>query len=539
MSEAVGQLRVIFPTQSTGLGLFWRLRQALLSDGGLAACGFFVTNRYEYTVFEREHPDVNGDAVDVLREWDVLADAAKIEAPDLGKIERWEKLIGDPTLWNTLIIDRRMGYTLTAQFRQSYTPAYDHETLLKILQAALDAIAAQFDRIQPHAVIGLNAVTLYDYLYYLMARQRSIPYFQLKLTRVQNYVTLFTDPFAVSPHIADAFRRIMEPSDGDLLDRQALEQARVFLAQAKMRTLVYEGAIKRAGVKEKRAAAPPRKRPLVPRIGAWLQRMRLMSEIRDPHYPTLLQTAYQAKIVRPLRRRLLMPKFDIDNAVEYVRRDQGRYALFPLNTEPEVALLAFGRPFRNQIETVRNVAAALPVGWKLVVKEHPNAFGYRSLRYYRKLKQIPNVFLAGPNADTGQLTDGCGLVVLVYGTIGLEAIIKRKPTIILCETPYGIFSSKMVRFTPNIWRMSHDIRELLDNYEHDEREVEAFLAAHIRTGIRLNLFTELLGKGGRQAGDTSQSLEQQYTELARYSRQRIIEELQRLAQRGSNGHRAN
>ena len=50
----------------------------------------------------------------------------------------------------------------------------------------------------------------------------------------------------------------------------------------------------------------------------------------------------------------------------------------PKQKEPEVTLLVWGRPYINQIEVARKFARCLPVGMKLVVKEHPAAVGYRT-----------------------------------------------------------------------------------------------------------------------------------------------------------------
>jgi len=526
-------LRLIFVTQSTGVNLFWRLRRALDETGGLGKSGFFVTNRHEFTMFERAEPGFRHADLDILKEWDIVDRAAALTQPDLVMIEEMERLLADASLWNALIVDRRMGFRLKAQFRQCYEPAYDHESLLKILQVALQEIAAQLDRVQPHAVLGLNAVTLYDYLYYLMARQRGIPYMQLKLTRVQNYVSWFTDPFELSPHIAAVFRRYLTAADGGARDAAAQEEARVFLAAAKGKQLVYEGAICRSGFKPaKRSTEVTRFK----RVCNWVPRFVQALQVSDRHYPTLAYSLLQMRLMRPLRRRFQFFCFDIDNVNAFTAMHARRYAIYPLNTEPEVALLAFGRPYRNQIETVRNLATALPVGWKLVVKEHPNAYGYRSTAYYRKLKQIPNVLLAGPQADTGRLIEFSGLVALVYGTIGLEAIIKKKPLLIFCKAPFGVFSSNMVRHNENPWRLGHDIRSLLDDYQYDETQVIAYLAAHIRASIRVNLFTGLLAKAGRQTGEAGKPLSEQYACLAAYTRQRVGEEIARLATSCEDGH---
>lgn len=525
--SADAKMRLLFATQSTGLNLFWHLFQALKHESDLGTCGFMVTNRYEFGVFERAHPEFRSQGLDVVREWDLLADAAQLAGPDQSRIDHWERLLGDASLWNALIIDRRMGFPLKAQFQQCYAPAYAHEDLLKILQVALEAINAQFERVRPHAVLGLNAVTLYDYLYYRMAGLHGIPYMQLKLTRVRNYVSWFTDPFHLSPHITEVFRRFLATGASDEHDTAAMGEAVEFLDAARNKNLVYEGAINRPGAKQ--ATTAQARTSLPARASAWLERIREAIRLRDPHYPTLIHTLFQARVMRPLRRRFRSYRFDIEDGARFAGAHRGAYAIYPLNTEPEVALLAFGRPYRNQIETVRNLAAALPVGWKLVVKEHPNAYGYRTIAYYRKLKQIPNVVLAGPAADTGSLTDGAGLVALVYGTIGLEAIIKKKPLLIFSEAPYAVFPQHMVKLNDNPWRLGEDIRQLLDGYRYDESQVQAYVAAHIRTGIRINLFTGLLAKSGRQSGEPGKALDQQYRELAVYTRQRIAEEQMRLA----------
>jgi hypothetical protein len=363
-----------------------------------------------------------------------------------------------------------------------------------------------------------------------MAQKLNIPYFQLKLTRVRNYVSLYTEPFDISPHILDAFRRIRTGKDLNEADLSAVEEAKILLVEVNNRTLTYEGAIKRTASRDKSKCMS---RKIWNNAETWLEYLKLGFSMNDPHYPTLLMSAFYTKIVRPLRRRLLVNSYDFNNPDDFISKYRGRYAVFPLNTEPEVALLAYGRPYRNQIETVRNLSISLPVGWKLVVKEHPNAYGYRSIGYYRKLRQIPNVVLAEPAVDSNKLIEGSGLVVVVFGTIGLEAIIKGKPLVTLCQIPYDLFPRTMVRYVYNLWELGKEIKDFLSEYEYDEVEVEAFLAAHIATGIRANLFTELLGKGGRETVAMKQNVESQYANLACYIRKRVREEIERHQPSGS------
>jgi len=535
-------LRIIYPTQSTGIRLFWRLHSALNKQGRSGRTGFFATNRYETNMFLKENSDFPGTNANLITEWDLLKQAAGIEEVDNDLIAYWESRIGDPTLWNALIVDRRLVQPLAAQYKQDYRSAYSHEFLLRLLQVSLVAINEQFETIQPHAVISLNAVTVYDYIYYLMAKYRGIPCLQLKLTRVENYISFHTDPFILSPHIAEVYRRMQDQKSILEEDRKAITEARDFIFRTRQKTLDYEGAINKPGEKLASLPADRKESRSYHDCSGTLQEPRMkfprLTRVvqgfcaKDPHYPTTLRSILNARIVRPLRRFWHFYRFDVHDAGEFAAMNCGNYAVYPMNTEPEVALLAFGRTYRNQIETVRNIATSLPVGMKLVVKEHPNSYGYRKRSYYRKLSEIPNVLLASPKANTGQLVDNCAMVALVYGTIGLEAIIKRKPVLVLARAPYSDFPATMVRYVDGFPSMSKVIRSLLKNYHHDESCLEAFIGAHIRTSIRINLFTQLLGKSGRKQGEFGRSLNEQYDRLAAYAKSRIAEEQQRLLNSG-------
>ena len=184
----------------------------------------------------------------------------------------------------------------------------------------------------------------------------------------------------------------------------------------------------------------------------------------------------------------------------------------------------YGRAYRNQIETVRIIASSLPVGWKLIVKEHPNALGYRSLGFYEKITEIPNVVLLGPTVNTNSLVAEADLLLVVFGTIGLEAIIKKIPVITFCPTPYGSFPRYMVRYVEKMTDLSIEIKKLLESYRYDEWALNSYIAAHIESSLRINLFTDLLGKSGRVRADMSSSLEEQYGHLAKYTLARIREE---------------
>ena len=87
--------------------------------------------------------------------------------------------------------------------------------------------------------MGLNAVTLYDYLYYLMAVERGIPYFQLKLTRVENYVS-FYQPLGISPHIGGKISSYLTSPDDLDKKPELLSDVKAFISKSRQ-SLSYKG----------------------------------------------------------------------------------------------------------------------------------------------------------------------------------------------------------------------------------------------------------------------------------------------------------
>lgn len=107
----------------------------------------------------------------------------------------------------------------------------------------------------------------------------------------------------------------------------------------------------------------------------------------------------------------------------------------PLHVEPEATILMFSPWLRDQIEMCRLISQALPVGWKLLVKENLAMKGLRPLDYYRKLKAIPNIVLVSPEVSSTSLVLAARITVTLTGTALNEAAILGKPSIALGRPP--------------------------------------------------------------------------------------------------------
>ena len=150
------------------------------------------------------------------------------------------------------------------------------------------------------------------------------------------------------------------------------------------------------------------------------------------------------------------------------------FIYFPLHFEPE-RVVSIAAPFyTNQIEVITHIAKSLPLEYKLYVKEHPRqAFtGWKTVSYYKKILELPNVYLIHPSTSYEELLKKCSLLVTINGTAGTEAVFYQKPVIVFADAIYSKLSS--VFRVRNIEELPSIIRTALQT-KVDLKEVNKLL----------------------------------------------------------------
>ena len=161
------------------------------------------------------------------------------------------------------------------------------------------------------------------------------------------------------------------------------------------------------------------------------------------------------------------------------------YAFFPLHFEPEVATLLYAPFWTEQLNLIRQIAMSLPLHFKLYVKEHPAMVGYRTHRYYRELKKIPNVKLINPAGDSFDLIKNSKLITTITGTSGWEGIIFKKPVITFGDVFFNALSA--VKRCREIEQLPFLVKEQLENFHHHEEELENFIGAILEESAPVDL----------------------------------------------------
>ena len=153
-----------------------------------------------------------------------------------------------------------------------------------------------------------------------------------------------------------------------------------------------------------------------------------------------------------------------------------RYVYMPLNFEPEAAIDVQSGFYRDQLAVVRRVIAALPAGYALVVKEHPNmTLGARPLRFYRTLARL-GAWIVPLSVDSYDILQRTGAVVTIGGTTGVEAFCSGIPVVLIGHAFYEVFSEG-VEHVQHPAELAPALRRAVDIGRVDPRHIDRFVTA--------------------------------------------------------------
>jgi len=503
----------IFLTQSGSLRVFYELMKAVREPLQLGKIGLYVADHTFYSAFRQQCPDIERGDFRLAKEWEITAQVER-ERPDLNLIRRYERDLGVPSLWGALVADRRIYLGKRCSFRQDYRPRFSHTQMLTVLERGLLEMERLFDEVQPDFVISFVCVTFGEYLAYLFARSRGIAFLNLRPTRIRNYVTYGSSIFEPSERIRTAYHRYLSDRPED----EWMQGAREYLASVETGHAMYEGVLVPTGARPPRAS---RRKPWRVAKLLWKECAFRLGKTRDNHNPGVLVPLLYKRFLNPLQAWWNDRRLSGGHVTESELRSLD-YVFFPLHTEPEVTLLVYSKPYLNQIEVIRNVSHSLPVGMKLVVKEHPASVGKRPLSYYRKILEIPNVRLAAPRLSSRALVSNARLVATIAGSIGWEAILRRRPVVLFGHAPYEFLPPSMLRRVGHLEHLGDEIKDLLQSYCYQDNAVLAYVAATMSQSIAVNWYSRLLGRAGAYAeepliGGDETDFECDISALARYT----------------------
>jgi hypothetical protein len=110
---------------------------------------------------------------------------------------------------------------------------------------------------------------------------------------------------------------------------------------------------------------------------------------------------------------------------------EGRpFVYFPLQKEPEIALMQAEPETTSQPAVLMALARELPAGVLLAVKEHLIGIGRRSRDFYRQLAALPNLVFLSMDAPPIETIRRAAATATIGGTAAIEAGILGRPAIL-------------------------------------------------------------------------------------------------------------
>jgi Capsule polysaccharide biosynthesis protein len=138
---------------------------------------------------------------------------------------------------------------------------------------------------------------------------------------------------------------------------------------------------------------------------------------------------------------------------------------YPMHYQPEQSTLVGGILFANQIGLIEAISKSLPLGYTLVVKEHPAGRGARPVWQYRHIQHFPNVLFC--DARSIEIAQKCDAVVTITGSIGMEAMAMDKPVILFGDCVFDY--AGLLYKTKSFGDLASLLRKILIDRDYDKR----------------------------------------------------------------------
>lgn len=437
----------------------------------------------------------SSDEISFIKEWDIVDEALKnVDTIDPVKLREMETPLSAAAVWKAIIADRRLIYGRRAKFSQDYRVHFTDKQLWSIAWHFSVAFEKMLDDIQPDVIIGFTPVTFGELLALEIASARNIPTLQLHSSRIKNYFA-FHDKLAGT---SDHFHQLMQNNHFSPETRKIAEG---IIQEVCDKGLTYEGANKSISKGRKINFFSMLK--TAPKVLA-KEVLKAIDPVtrHDHHDPGHIIPWLYTQLIQPLREKTIKWRLKKSGRMVYDNQSESseEYCFFPLQSEPEVSIQVLGRPYhKNQIELLRNLAASLPAGMKLYVKEHPRSLGLRPYSYYKELFNIPNLYIVDVQTPSMPMVGRSSFVAVISGTIGFEAIMAGKPVLIFGFPKYEGIPGEMTKKCFNLFEMPQDIRQLLTNYTYNKETILLFLSSLIEGSVAIDLYSALLRKPGRQS----------------------------------------
>ena len=473
-------MKVFYSTMGSYFNVFKELddvlRQEIISESA-----FYISDReYIKKKFKNSLPTNSK----YIKEWELYS-LNKNSSYDPNLLKRIEsEYFEEESIWRGIINDRRLYNGVYCKYKQDYNSTFNEKQILSIFQKTFVTIEDFFNSFSPDLVIGSNPSTLGEYIIMTIAQKRGIEIYIPRHTKIKNY-------FTVANNLKEIFPKIISSFKMNDFDQASQIEAKKYLEEFNHKQgVVYEGSIIKGNFFIRNTLN------FVLNFPKLFVKQYFVKPFTKIDLHSRGNDIYKLFLVGVLKdfRSLYFQKRYQNVFSNLTAIKEKKYIFFPLHSEPEVAITLYSKGYYNQIELIREISFNLPVGYTLVVNEHPRNIGKRKIGFYKKLSSIPNVSVASFNIRSFDLIKYSSLVIVLSGFIGFEAALLKKPVLSLGIANYNILPKSVINSVKNIKDLYSEIQYSLIHYQYDESILLNYLSSVIFNSKRINFYNVLLSK---------------------------------------------
>lgn len=116
------------------------------------------------------------------------------------------------------------------------------------------------------------------------------------------------------------------------------------------------------------------------------------------------------------------------------------FFFYPLHVDPEASTMVISPYQTNQLSVLEALSKSKPIDSIIIVKEHLTMIGRRPKDFYKKVNNLPGIYMVDPREPSFQFINNAKAVVTLTGTAGLESIFLGVPAIFLGNFIYKFIS---------------------------------------------------------------------------------------------------
>jgi hypothetical protein len=163
------------------------------------------------------------------------------------------------------------------------------------------------------------------------------------------------------------------------------------------------------------------------------------------------------------------------------------FVFLPIHAGFDAQISIRAPQWENQLALAEHVAASLPYGYELAIKEHPFEVGALPLQALRALlRRRPEVRLLDPAIHAHAVLRRCSAVATINSTTGFEALFFRRPVVTYGFGPYrGLGLTRDVESPFDSPRLLLEALTATPPEEEDAVKLVAFLLRNSYPGISL------------------------------------------------------